>query len=53
MNADRVALFGFQLSVVGGLVLVDDGHQFGLFFPFGWTFVLLGLFVTMVTLLFE
>ena len=53
MNMDRLARFGLQLSLVGGLILVDDGHQFGLFFPFGWTFILCGLLLTAGSLLFE
>ena len=53
MNANRLALFGLQLSIIGGLVLVAEGYQFGLFFPFGWTFILVGLLVTMGSLLFE
>lgn len=53
MVGDRVALFGLQLSMVGGLVLVAEGYQFGIFFPFGWAFILLGLLVTIGSIVME
>lgn len=51
MIGDWAALFGFQLSLIGGLVLVAEGYQFGIFFPFGWTFILIGIVVTMASVL--